>query len=123
MNWTAPWHQMGRSTRKARCGRRAFLVLLLSALFFFPPRPVPASFLPDISPEEALKIAGRHVEENQIDLSRQYIYLLRLDYDPGVKRRGFYWRVHWKWSVPRMGGEYGLRIYMDRTVLPEISGP
>jgi hypothetical protein len=81
------------------------------------------SFRPEISPEEALKIADRYVRENQIDLSRQYIHFLRLDYDSGVKRQGFYWRVHWKWSAPRMGGEYGLRIYMDKTVLEEIAGP
>ena len=85
--------------------------------------PSPDSFRPGLSPEEALKIAERYLREKSVDPSRQYIHFIRLDYDPGVKKQGFYWRVHWKWSAPRMGGEYGLRIYMDKTVLPEIAGP
>jgi hypothetical protein len=85
--------------------------------------PALGSFRPELSPEEALKIVDEYVREKKVDLSRQYIHFIRLDYDPGAKRPGFYWRIHWRGSVPRMGGEYGLRIYMDRTVLPEIAGP
>jgi hypothetical protein len=85
--------------------------------------PALGSFRPELSPEEALKIADEYVREKKVDLSRQYLHFIRLDYDPGVKKQGYYWRVHWKWSSPGMGGEYGLRIYMDKTVLPEIAGP
>jgi hypothetical protein len=85
--------------------------------------PAVGSFRPDLSPEEALKIADQYARGKKVDLSRQYIHFIRLDYDSGVKKPGFYWRIHWRGSSPRMGGEYGLRIYMDRTVLPEIAGP
>jgi hypothetical protein len=85
--------------------------------------PSPGSFRPELSPEEALKIAGEYLQKEKVDLSQQYIHFIRLDYDSGGKKAGFYWRVHWRWSIPRMGGEYGLRIYMDKTVLPEIAGP
>lgn len=79
--------------------------------------------IPAISIGEALKIAERYVREKKMDVSQEYIHSIQLYYDSGTKRRGFYWRVQWIWSIPRMGGEYGLRIYMDKTVLPEPAGP
>jgi hypothetical protein len=147
MNWTAAPAEIEEERFRFGGDRWILCLFLLLALFFsMPPlvsaagepfepsgkdqnqyqqifEPSPGSFRPELSPEEALKIAARYVQEKRVDLSRQYIHFIRLDYDPGTKKLGFYWRVHWRWAAPRMGGEYGLRIYMDKTVLPEIAGP
>jgi len=147
MNWTAAPAEIEEDTFRSGGDRWILCLFLLLTLFFSMPPflsaagepsepagkdqnrypqilgPSPGSFRPELSPEEALKIAERYVREKKVDLSRQYIHFIRLDYDPGVKKQGYYWRVHWKWSSPGMGGEYGLRIYMDKTVLPEIAGP
>lgn len=79
--------------------------------------------IPAISISEALKISEGYVREKNIDVSQQYIHAIQLYYDSGMKRKGYYWRVQWIWSIPRMGSEYGLRVYMDKTVLPEPAGP
>lgn len=79
-------------------------------------------YRPEISADEALKIADAYIRENRIDLSLQYIHFVRLDYDAAGPKPGFYWRIHWRWTVARLGGEFGLRIYMDRTVVLEIAG-
>jgi hypothetical protein len=34
-----------------------------------------------------------------------------------------YWHVQWTWAQPRLGGEYGLRVYMDGTFQPQPLGP
>lgn len=80
-------------------------------------------FQPVLSIGEALQIADQFVRQENVDLSLQYIHSIQMHYDSGVKRKGHYWRVQWMGSIPRMGGEYGLRVYMDRTVLPEPLGP
>jgi hypothetical protein len=80
-------------------------------------------FKPTLSVCEALYIGERYVNENKVDVSGQYVYSVRLYYDNGMKKRGHYWHIQWIWFKPKMGGEYGLRIYMDGTVLPEPCGP
>jgi len=80
-------------------------------------------FEPTLSACEALYIGERYVNENKVDVSVQHIHSVRLNYDDGTKKRGHYWRIQWMWSTPKMGGEYGLRVYMDGTVLPEPCGP
>jgi hypothetical protein len=78
---------------------------------------------PALPIEEALNIAESYVRERKVDISGQYIHTVQLNYDDGSHRKGHYWRVQWMWSSPRMGMEYGLRIYMDRTVYPDPLGP
>jgi len=80
-------------------------------------------FKPTLSVCEALHIGERYVNENRVDVSGQYIHSVRLSYDNGMKKRGHYWHIQWIWDMPKMGGEYGLRIYMDGTVLSEPCGP
>ncbi len=81
------------------------------------------SFSPSLPISEALGTAERYVLAKGEDVSGQYIHSVQLNYDEGSRRQGYYWRVQWAWSAPRMGGEYGLRVYMDGTVVPEPLGP
>jgi hypothetical protein len=80
-------------------------------------------FRPLLSISEALNLAQGYVRTRGVDVSGQYIHSVRLNYDEGDRRQGYYWHVQWAWSPPRMGGEYGLRIYTDGTVIPEPVGP
>ncbi len=80
------------------------------------------SFKPDISISEALSIAERYIKENRIDVSEQYINNVRLLYDDGTKK-GIHWHIQWAWSLPRLGGEFSLKIYMDGTIIPRVCGP
>lgn len=73
-------------------------------------------------PDALTRVEG-YMKEKNVDLSGQYIHSVQLSYDDGSKRKGHYWHVQWAWSTPRMGMEYGLRIYMDGTVLPDPTGP
>lgn len=79
-------------------------------------------FRPLLTISEALDAAEGYVRTKGVDLSGQYIHSVRLYYDEGSGRQGYFWRVQWAWSLPRMGGEYGLRIYTDGTVIPEPAG-
>jgi hypothetical protein len=81
------------------------------------------SFKPLLPIREALTVAEHYVKEKQVDVSGQYIHFVRLYYDGGSRRKGHYWRVQWMWSTPRLGMEYGLRVYMDGAVVPDPSGP
>ena len=78
---------------------------------------------PLLSISEALDAAQGYVRTKGVDVSGQYIDSVRLNYDEGSRRQGHYWRVQWAWSLPRTGGEYGLRIYTDGTVIPESVSP
>jgi hypothetical protein len=80
-------------------------------------------FKPTLSVCEALSIGERYLHENEVDISAQYVHSVRFYYDDGTKKRGYYWRIQWMWSTPKIGGEYGLRVHMDGTVLPEPCGP
>jgi hypothetical protein len=80
-------------------------------------------FKPSLSVCEALYIGERYANENKVDVSGQHVHSVQLQYDDGTRKRGYYWRIQWMWSAPKMGGEYGLRIYMDGAVLPEPCGP
>jgi hypothetical protein len=81
------------------------------------------SFKPLLLVREALTVAEHYVREKQIDVSGQYIHSMRLYYDGESSPKGHYWRVQWMWSTPRLGMEYGLRVYMDGAVVPDPSGP
>jgi hypothetical protein len=56
-----------------------------------------------------------------IDLSGQYLHSITLRYDEAAKSQ--YWHAQWMWRSPRLGGEFGLRIYMDGRVVAAVSGP
>lgn len=78
---------------------------------------------PFLELRRALDLAEGYVVANRIDLSRQHLRSALLLYDEGKRRRGRYWHFQWAWTSPAMGGEYGLRVYMDGTILPERLGP
>jgi hypothetical protein len=80
-------------------------------------------FKPALSIHEALLLADRHIIEKSIDMSAQYLSSIHRYYDHTAKHRGYYWRVQWIRSLPRLGSEYGLHIYMDGTVISEPCGP
>lgn len=82
-----------------------------------------APFQPAISIGEALGMADRYIKENGVDIAGQYIYFARLDYSNAPEKKGLYWRIHWTWATPRLGGEYGLKIFMDGMIVPERAGP
>jgi hypothetical protein len=82
-----------------------------------------APFQPAISIGEALGIADRYIQENGVDIAGQYIHFARLDYSTAPEKKRPYWRIHWTWATPRLGGEYGLKIFMDGTIVPERAGP
>jgi len=44
-----------------------------------------------------------------------------VDEAPG--RRGRYWHLQWTWTSPRLGGEFGARVYMDGLITPQPCGP
>jgi hypothetical protein len=78
---------------------------------------------PFLSISEALNTAQGYAQAKGVDVSGQYIHSVQLNYDQGGRRQGYYWHVQWAWFLPRMGGEYGLRVYTDGTVVPEPLGP
>jgi hypothetical protein len=83
--------------------------------------PIPAP--PSLGLSGAVRIAEQWIRDHGVDVSGQYMDSARLcwDDDPGRKRR--YWHVQWLWAAPRMGGEFGARVYMDGTVVPQRCGP
>lgn len=78
---------------------------------------------PELSIFAALDIARDYVRERGARLDEQYISSAQLLYDNGRDRRSRYWQIRWSWKMPRLGGDYGLRVYMDRSVVEEIAGP
>ncbi len=83
----------------------------------------PLAAPPPLDLRRALDLAEQYVAANRVDLSRQHLRSARLLYDEGSRRRGPYWHFQWAWTSPAMGGEYGLRVYMDGMILPERLGP
>ena len=79
-------------------------------------------FNPALPISDAVSIAERFVREREVDVSGQYVHSVQLNYDDGTRRKGHYWRVQWMWSMPKSGGEYSVRVYMDGTVLQDSSG-
>jgi hypothetical protein len=78
---------------------------------------------PPLELRRALDLAESYIAANRVDLTRQHLRSARLLYDEGKRRRGLYWHFQWAWTSPAIGGEYGLRVYMDGTILPERLGP
>jgi hypothetical protein len=79
--------------------------------------------VPSLELRRALDLAEAYIARNRIDLSRQHLRSASLLYDNGIRKCGYYWHFQWAWTTPAMGGEYGLRVYMDGSILPERSGP
>ena len=71
----------------------------------------------------SISIAQEYIRMNRVDISGQYIHSVKLEFEDSRTGRGYFWRIQWRWKMPRLGGEYGLRVYMDGPVEPEIAGP
>jgi hypothetical protein len=76
---------------------------------------------PPLSLERALETAQAYAKTGGIDTSGQYVNSVSLQYDEDAK--SLYWLVQWMWSKPRMGGELGVRVYMDGQVVLARVGP
>ncbi|MEW6440615.1 MAG: hypothetical protein AB1640_06705 [bacterium] len=76
---------------------------------------------PPLPLRRALDLAEGNVEDKRIDLTGQYLHSIGLRYDENA--RTSYWHVQWMWSQPRIGGEFGLRVYMNGQVVPAPLGP
>lgn len=86
------------------------------------PESVPA-FRPEMTASTALELAERYIAEHRVDVSAQYVRSVTLVFDDKQTPAMHYWHVQWAWARPRLGGEYGLRVYMDGTVQPTPLGP
>jgi hypothetical protein len=82
-----------------------------------------APFVPAITVSAAVVIAEQYAKEHRVSLDGQYIRCAELRYDSAPSRRDHYWLIQWAWSSPRIGGEYGVKVYMDGTVVPQPCGP
>jgi hypothetical protein len=88
---------------------------------------VPAAAAPTPAPpalglSDAVRIAEKWVSDRGVDVSGQYISAARLCWDDSPDKKCRYWHVQWSWSMPRLGMEYGARVYMDGTVVPQRCG-
>lgn len=83
--------------------------------------PVPCA--PPLALGDAVRIAEQWAGEHGADVSGQYISSARLCWDDSPDRKCRYWHVQWSWSMPRLGMEFGARVYMDGTVAPQRCGP
>ena len=97
-------------------------IVPLAAASGNPPQNSAMSAVPSLSAREALAIADRYVADHEVNLTEQHIGSIVLLFDETSKKR-YYWHIQWRWSVPRIGGEYGLRIYMDGSVEEARLGP
>jgi hypothetical protein len=104
---------------------RLFLVVVLSviATWGWGANPAVGTFVPTIPIEEALRMALQHVKEGKIDTTGQYVRSVTLQHDAGNKPGEPYWFVQWAWVQPRMGGEMGVMVYMDGTIVAGRLGP
>ncbi len=78
---------------------------------------------PTLSISRSISIGEEYARSSNVDLSGQFIHLVKLEFEEGKGGRGYFWRIRWRWKVPRLGGEYGMRVYMDGHVETEIAGP
>jgi hypothetical protein len=97
------------------------LVELFGPAFASPEPSVPGA--PAIGVEKALALAREFVEEQKVDLSAQHIQSVALRSDNTSPHPGLYWHVQWAWNRPALGGEYGLRVYLDGTITVARLGP
>jgi hypothetical protein len=78
---------------------------------------------PSLSVRRAIDLAESYVTRNHINLTGQHIHSVTLRYDEASEHRGLYWHVQWMWNQARMGGEFGVWVYMDGAVVPKRLGP
>jgi hypothetical protein len=69
----------------------------------------------------ALDLADAHVRNARIGLDAQHLRSAALRYDEAA--RASYWHLQWAWSTPRIGGEFGLRVYMNGRIVEARLGP
>jgi len=75
---------------------------------------------PKLRIEDALAIARDYVQQHHVEVADSYIDSTRLDLNPG-EGRGKFWLVTWQRNESAnghfiKGGQFIMRIYMDRTV-------
>jgi len=90
-----------------------------AGLFDTPIASVPVS----VARENAISGAEAFIRSQGIDLSGQTFRTIRLSYDVHSPKPGHFWRLVWNWTYPRLGGEFGLRVYLDGTAVSEVAGP
>jgi hypothetical protein len=76
---------------------------------------------PSLSMRQALDQADRFLADRGVDLAGQYLNSAALRYDETA--RSPYWQLQWAWRRPRLGMEYGLRVYLDGRVVEARLGP
>lgn len=74
-----------------------------------------------LSLRDALDLADAYVRKAGIDLSQQRLRAVVLLYD--AEAGAPYWHLQWSWSQPKLGGEFGLRVYLDGRVVEARLGP
>lgn len=79
--------------------------------------------VPALAARKAVELAERFVADRKVDLSDQHIGAVTLNFDMESRSRGLYWLVQWQGNMPRLGGEYGLRVYMDGRIMEARLGP
>jgi len=105
-------------------GRSSGAVALLLALVLA--RAAAATDAPAVPPlplREAIRLAEEWARAGGVDLSAQHLSWARLCVDEAPGRRGRYWHLQWTWTSPRLGGEFGARVYMDGLITPQPCGP
>jgi hypothetical protein len=70
----------------------------------------------------AVPLGERFAAGKGVDLRGQHLHSARLQYD-AKNRKQYFWLLVWAWDQARLGGEYGLWVYMDGTVDEHRLGP
>lgn len=108
----------------SRASAAAAISTCLLAAFLGRPRASAAPTGPPLLPlPDAVRLAEEWVREHGVDLSGQHLDSARLRWDDGPDHKGRYWHLQWAWSVPRLGGEFGARVYMNGSVVSQRCGP
>lgn len=71
--------------------------------------------------EEALTLAQKFVKTRNIDVSGQHLGSITRQVD--AQKQQPCWHVQWQWDLPRMGGEYGVAVFDDGSVVERRCGP
>lgn len=102
---------------------RVCLVLFASLRTTAHASPDPTPRPPAVSLPDAVTVAEKWARDHGVDVSGQYVNSARLCWDDAPGKKCRYWHVQWTWTSPRLGGEFGARVYMDGAVVPQRCGP
>jgi hypothetical protein len=81
----------------------------------------PSPDVPALPRRKAVELAEAFVAQNAADVSGQQLSSVTLQVDRETGE--LYWLAQWSWTQPRLGGEYGLRVYMDGRMKEARLGP